>query len=165
MIVTNAAGGINPKLNPGDLMLNTSFNSSHLKKEITELIGLATLEVRNIYINFPTSEFCDLIRQAALEEKINLKEGVYWYAKGPSYETPAEIKLIRKYGGDAVGMSTVHEAVFAAYLGMKAGIISCITNYAAGLSPVRLSHNDVTETANLVKKDFERLVKRIISLI
>jgi len=165
ILITNAAGGINPKLKPGDLMLNISFNSSYLKKEITELISLATIEVRNRYINFPPSAFCDLIRQAALEEKINLIEGVYWYTKGPSYETPAEIKLIRKFGGDAVGMSTVHEAVFAAYLGMETGIISCITNYAAGISPVKLSHNDVTNTANLVKKDFARLVKRIISII
>jgi purine-nucleoside phosphorylase len=165
ILITNAAGGINPKLKPGDLMMNVSFNSSYLKKEITELIGLASLEARNSYINFPSSIFSDLIRKAAIEEMLNLKEGIYWFAKGPSYETPAEINLIRKFGGDAVGMSTVHEAVFAAYLGMEAGIVSCITNYAAGISPVRLSHDDVTETANLVKKDFERLVKRIISIV
>jgi purine-nucleoside phosphorylase len=165
ILITNAAGGINPKLKPGDLMLNVSFNSSYLKKEITELIGLATLEARNRFVNFPSSSFCDLIRKAALDEKIDLKEGIYWYSKGPSYETPAEIRLIRIFGGDAVGMSTVHEAVFAAYLGMEAGIISCITNYAAGISPVKLSHSDVTETANFVKTVFEKLVKRIISII
>jgi purine-nucleoside phosphorylase len=165
ILITNAAGGINPKLKPGDLMLNVSFNSSYLKKEITELIGIASLEIRNRFVSYTSQSFFNIIRKAASEENITLKEGVYWYVKGPTYETPAEINLIRNFGGDAVGMSTVHEAVFASYLGMEAGIISCITNYAAGISTVKLSHSDVTETANLAKTDFERLVKRIISIV
>jgi purine-nucleoside phosphorylase len=165
ILLTNAAGGINPTFKPGDLMLHSSLNSINLKKELTELLGLASLDARNNFIDFPSPFFLELIRKAALEEKINLKEGVYWYTKGPSYETPAEIKLMRTFGGDAVGMSTVHEAIFAAFLGMETTSISCITNYAAGISPVKLSHNDVTETANLVKTIFERLVKRIISIV
>jgi purine-nucleoside phosphorylase len=165
ILLTNAAGGISPSLVPGDLMLHTSLNSIFLKKEMTELIGLASLDSRNEFVNFPSSSFTDTIRKAAKQENIELKEGVYWYSKGPSYETPAEIKLIQRYGGDAVGMSTVHEGVFAAYLGMNTASISCITNYAAGISPVKLNHKDVTDTANLVKAVFERLVKRIISIV
>jgi purine-nucleoside phosphorylase len=163
ILLTNAAGGINAGLKPGDLMLHSSLNSIYFKKEMTELIGLASLEAKNKFTDFPSASFSNLIKNAAKKENIELKEGVYWFAKGPSYETPAEIKLIQEFGGDAVGMSTVHEAIFAAYLGMETASISCITNYAAGISPVKLSHDDVTETANLVKSVFERLVKRIIS--
>jgi purine-nucleoside phosphorylase len=100
-----------------------------------------------------------------LEEKIHLQEGVYWYNKGPAYETKAEIQMVSKFGGDAVGMSTVHEAIYAAYLGLNVSSISCITNFAAGLSPNKLSHKEVMETAEIVKKDFERLVKKFIELI
>ena len=103
-----------------------------------------------------------IIKKSALDEKINIKEGVYWYTKGPTYETPAEIRFFAKYGADAVGMSTVHEAVYSSYLGMKTAAISCITNFAAGISTQKLSHSEVTETADKVKDTFARLVKRII---
>ncbi|MGE5401675.1 MAG: purine-nucleoside phosphorylase [Ignavibacteriales bacterium] len=165
IILTNAAGGINPMFNPGDLMLNTSFNAFNIKKELKSIIGLASPEAKDRFAAFPSPELNDCIRNAALEEKIYLREGVYWYTKGPSYETPAEIKMISRFGGDAVGMSTVHEAAYACYLGMETATVSCITNYAAGISPVKLSHNDVTETANMVKNTFERLIKRTVTLI
>jgi len=116
-------------------------------------------------LNFPSKQLNEIIRKAALEEKIHLQEGVYWYNKGPAYETKAEIQMVSKFGGDAVGMSTVHEAVYAAYLGLNVSSISCITNFAAGLSPNKLSHKEVMETAEIVKKDFERLVKKFIELI
>ena len=106
-----------------------------------------------------------IIRKSAVEEKIDLKEGVYWYSKGPSYETPAEIEMMHKFGGDAVGMSTVPEAVFAVSMGMKVASISCITNYAAGISKQKLTHDEVTETANRVEDKFSRLVKKIINSI
>ncbi|MCS7054527.1 MAG: purine-nucleoside phosphorylase, partial [Ignavibacterium sp.] len=80
------------------------------------------------------------------------------YTKGPSYETPAEIRFFKKFGADAVGMSTVHEAIFASYLGMEAAVISCITNFAAGISEQKLSHSDVTETAEKVKEKFAHLL-------
>ena len=94
-----------------------------------------------------------------------MKEGSYWFGKGPSYETPAEIKMQSILGADAVGMSTVHEAIYAAFHGVEVSSISLITNYAAGLSPVKLSHAEVIETADLAKEKFERLVKKIVSLI
>ena len=136
-----------------------------IKKEMTNLIGLAGVDEKNRMINFPSHSLNKKIKTAALEEKIKLKEGVYWYSKGPNYETPAEIKMTRIFGGDAAGMSTVHEAMYSSFLGMETAGISCITNYGAGISSSKLSHADVTETAELVKEKFERLLKRIISLI
>jgi purine-nucleoside phosphorylase len=165
ILITNAAGGINPNFHPGDLMLDISFNSFTIKKEISLLIGPMSEEGANNLRDFPSEAFNNIIRNAAHKEKIDLKEGVYWLSKGPSYETPAEIKMMGKFGGDAIGMSTVHEALFAAYCGLEVASISCITNYAAGISKSKLSHAEVTDTANIVKDKFERLVKRIISLV
>lgn len=165
ILLTNAAGGVNPNFIPGDLMLVRSFISFNIKKEITDLIGLSSLHLRNSLFNFPSQEMNDAILKAALEEKIILREGVYWFTKGPSYETPAEIKMISKYGGDAVGMSTAHEAFYAHFMGLKVAAISCITNYAAGLSPNKLSHKEVMDTAEKVKTNFERLIKKSIELL
>lgn len=165
ILLTNAAGSVNYNFHPGDLMLIDSFNGINIKKGLTDLIGLAGIDEKNRMLDFPSLSFNKKIKAAALDEKIELKEGVYWYSKGPTYETPAEIKMIRTGGGDAAGMSTVHEAVFSSYLGMETSAISCITNYGAGISKSRLSHKDVTETAERVKEKFERLVKKIISLV
>ncbi len=165
MLITNAAGGINPLFNPGDLMLVTSFNGINIKKELTGLIKIASPDEHNKNLDFPSSLLNKKIVQAAIEEKIYLKEGVYWYSKGPVYETPAEIRMMAKCGGDAVGMSTVLEGAYASFKGMSVSAISCITNYAAGISPEKLSHDDVTRTAAMVKVKFERLLKRCILLI
>lgn len=165
ILITNAAGGINSDFHPGDLMLALSFNALSIKKELSSLIGTLSEEGTNNLRDFPSETFNNIIRNAAKHEKIELKEGVYWFSKGPSYETPAEIRMMGKFGGDAVGMSTVHEALYAAYSGLDVASISCITNYAAGISTSKLNHAEVTETANIVKDKFERLVKRIISLI
>ena len=165
LILTNAAGGVNPILRPGDLMLATSLNGISVKKELAGLINLANLDQKNSMLNFPSKELNEKIKAAALEEKLALQEGVYWLTKGPSYETPAEIRMIRKFGGDAVGMSTVHEAFYAAALGMEVAAISCVTNLAAGLSDNKLTHAEVMETAERVKLDFERLVKKSIEMI
>lgn len=165
IILTNAAGGINTNFKPGDLMLISSFNGIAIKKEITEVLGLTTIDKRNNFIDFPSKEINNKIKLAAIEEQIILREGVYWFTKGPSYETKAEIKMMQKFGGDAVGMSTFHEAVYASFIGLNVGAISCITNFAAGLSPTKLSHSEVMETAEKVKHDFERLVKKIIDLL
>ena len=164
ILLTNAAGGINPYFVPGDLMVNTSVISENIKREITELTGLVEINTRNAFLDFPSPQISETIIQAGLEEKVYLQRGVYWFSKGPSYETPAEIKMMAKAGADAVGMSTVHEAIYAAIIGMQVGIISCITNYAAGTSPDKLSHNDVMETAEKVKTKFERLVRKIVEL-
>jgi len=165
ILLTNAAGSVNLNLHPADLMLAISFNGINIKKELTQLIGLANIEEKNWFLDLPSKSLNKIIKNAALEEKIELKEGIYWYTKGPSYETPAEIKMTRIFGGDAAGMSTVHEAVFSTSLGIETSAISCITNYGAGISNEKLSHSDVTETAKLVKEKFERLVKKIITLV
>lgn len=165
ILITNAAGGINHDFHPGDIMLALSFNSFSIKKELSSLIGTLSEEGINNLRDFPSEAFNKIIKNAALEEKIDLKEGVYWISKGPSYETPAEIKMMGRFDIDAVGMSTVHEAFFAAYSGLEVASISCITNYAAGISKSKLNHAEVTDTANIVKEKFERLVKRIISLV
>jgi len=165
ILLTNAAGGVNTNFSPGDLMLASSFNTINIKNELSQLIGLNTLDRRNSFLDFPSKELNNKIKAATLEENIPLKEGVYWFTKGPTYETCAEIKMISKFGGDAVGMSTVHEAVFANVVGLNVASISCITNFAAGLSSTKLSHNEVMETAERVKSNFERLVKKTIELI
>jgi purine-nucleoside phosphorylase len=165
ILLTNAAGSVTRNFKPGDFMLASSFNSINIKKEISEVIGLTSLDQKIEFLDFPSVYLNQTILQAALEEKISLKEGVYWYSKGPNYETPAEISMVRKFGGDAVGMSTVHEAVFASCTGLKVGSISCITNYAAGLSPQKLSHEEVMASADKAKSKFERLIKKTIELI
>ena len=163
IILTNAAGGINRDFVPGDLMLIDSFNSINLKKEIANLIGISSIDKRNNFLNCPSKKMNEIFIEAAREIGIPLKSGIYWYTKGPSYETPAEIEMVRKFGGDAVGMSTVHEAVFASSLKMEVAAISCITNMAAGISQQKLSHNEVTETAIKVAKKFSLLLKTAIS--
>lgn len=163
-IATNAAGGVNPDFVPGDLMLANSFLGINLKKEMTELKGISSIETRQNFLNFPSLNLNKHIKQAAETENIRIKEGVYWYNKGPVYETPAEINMVRIFGGDAVGMSTIPEAYFSAYRGLQTSSISCITNYAAGISGQKLSHKEVTDTANRVKEKFERLIKRTLSL-
>ena len=165
ILLTNAAGSININFHPGDLMLATSFNGINIKKELTRLIGLSGIEEKEKVLDLPSQSFNKIIKEAAKKEKIQLQEGVYWYSKGPSYETPAEIKMAGKFGGDAAGMSTVHEAMFASYSGLTTSAISCITNYGSGISKSKLSHSEVTETANLVREKFERLLKRIIIMI
>jgi purine-nucleoside phosphorylase len=162
LLVTNAAGGINLNFSPGDLMLITGFYSHNIKNEIASLFSLPSVEVRNNLNNLPDKSFNILIQEAALEENVILKEGTYWFNKGPTYETPAEVRMQGLFGADAVGMSTVHEALYAAYHGISVSSISLITNYAAGLSSEKLSHTEVIETAEMAKEKFSRLVKRII---
>lgn len=164
LLITNAAGGIHPDFVPGDLMLITSFNGISIKKELADFIGITDERGKNNFTNSPSQELNSIISKAALIEKINLRQGVYWYSKGPSYETPAEVRMIKKFGGDAVGMSTVLEATYASYKGIKTSAVSCITNLAAGISDVKLEHSEVTETANKVKHKFEALVKKTIEL-
>jgi len=162
VILTNAAGGINPDFVPGDLMLANSINGMFIKKELSQLIGLSSPEAKNKLLEFENNSVRELILQSSKFIGVDIKEGIYIYTKGPSYETPAEIKFFKKTGADAVGMSTVHEAIFALYLGMETAVISCITNYAAGISNQKLSHSDVTETAEKVKDKFSSLLEEVI---
>jgi len=164
LMVTNAAGGINPRFNPGDLMLITDqvnylFNSPLTGKD--EYGGLRFPDMSDAY----SREYFGKIEQIALHRNIALKRGVLWVSSGPSYETAAEVKMIQKFGGDAGSMSTVPEVIAAVHAGMKVIGISCITNYATGISTQKLSHEEVTETANLVKEKFLSLVRGIIEEI
>lgn len=163
IILTNAAGGINRNFSPGDLMLIDSFNAMNIKKELTELIGLASVEAKNNFLNCPSKELSRIIEESAAVKGIPLQHGIYWYTKGPSYETPAEVEMVRKFGGDAVGMSTVFEAIYASSIKMEVAAISCITNMAAGILPQKLSHSEVTETANKAAKKFSTLLQTLIS--
>jgi purine-nucleoside phosphorylase len=104
----------------------------------------------------------EIFKQSSTDKGIKLHSGCYWYTKGPTYETPAEIEMISKFGGDAAGMSTVHEAVFASYIGMEVAIISCITNMASGISKQKLTHSEVTETAKNSAAKFSLLLKTAI---
>lgn len=165
LLLTNAAGGVNPEFASGNLMLITSINAINIKTELTDLFGIISFEQKNNFFYFPSEKLNSIIKKASQKENIPLKEGIYWFSKGPMYETPAEIRMAALNGTDAVGMSTAHEAYYGASLGMNVSAISCITNLAAGISPIKLSHNDVMETAERVKTDFERLLKQFIETV
>lgn len=161
IILTNAAGGVNRNFHPGDLMLikdhiNLTFESPIKKSSFSN-----TLKHFEIY----NSKLIKQVIKIADEKNIPLREGVYVGVKGPSYETASEVEMIRRIGGDAVGMSTVNEATYASMLGLKVIGLSCITNYATGVSNSKLSHNEVTEVADKVKNRFSDLVTAILLYI
>ena len=162
VILTNAAGGVNPAFNPSDLMIITD----HINfMGVNPLIGLND---DNMGLRFPdmseiyTPEYVDLVKKVGAGIGIDLQEGVYMAFTGPSYETPAEVKMARTIGADAVGMSTVPEAIVASWAGMKVIGISCICNSAAGVSTAGLSHEDVIHAANVAKVRFKQLVTEVI---
>ena len=161
LIVTNAAGGINRQFDSGTLMFIRDFiNLTQENPLVGTTEGIASLNRR---LEPPmTPELLAKAKQTALDLGIKTKEGIYCWTKGPTYETAAEIRMMGTIGADAVGMSTVPEIIVAHELGMKVLGISCITNMATGISPTKLSHEEVTETANRVKNDFTRLVSEII---
>lgn len=165
LILTNAAGGINENFSPGDLILVSSLNGLLIQKEFVEFFGIPSELAMNNFRNLPDLQLNEKIKSAAKKKMIEIKEGVYWFTKGPSYETPSEVRMIKKFGGDVVGMSTVHEAYYAALIGIKTSSISCITNLASGISNQKLSHSEVIETASRIKSKFEQLLKAIIELI
>ena len=162
LIITNAAGGVNLSFDGGTLMMiNDHIN----------FLGTNPLIGRNIDemgVRFPDMTHCyneeyrNIAKECAKELGIDLKEGVYMAFTGPSYETPAEIRMARVMGADAVGMSTVPEAIVANHCGIKIIGISCITNMAAGVTGKALSHEEVTETAAKVKGQFTALVEKIV---
>ena len=161
LIVTNAAGGVNKQFNPGDLMLMT--DQINLTFENPLRGNKTTTQVRSAFLY--ASSLQEIISKTALQHSIALQRGVYLGVKGPSYETAAEIEMIRRIGADAVGMSTVNEVSLAHSLGIKIAGISCITNYATGIKDLKLSHAEVTEVANKVKQKFTLLLKSFIPLV
>ena len=165
LILTNAAGGVNKDYRPGDLMLITDhINYSGMNP----LIGIHEPEFGPRFPDVTDLYSAGLrlkVKLAAVEAGIGLRQGVYMMFSGPNYETPAEIRMARTMGADAVGMSTVPEALVAAQCGIKVLGISCITNLAAGVSPHKLSHEEVMETANMVHDKFHSLVDLILKTI
>ncbi len=165
LVVTNAAGGINRGFAQGALMMITDhikfFDDSPLRGENYNELGPRFNDMSEAY----TPELMEKARAAAKLENVDLKEGIYAFMPGPSYETPAEIKMLDILGADAVGMSTVPEVITAAHCGMNVLGISCITNMAAGISKEKLSHDDVKKTADENADKITRLIKRTLSLI
>lgn len=162
LFLTNAAGGINENFHPGDFMMitdhiTTGVPNPLIGKNIEEL-GTRFPDMSEVY----SMRLRDAIREAAGRCGVNLQEGVYVQLTGPSYETPAEIRMCRIWGGDAVGMSTACEAIAARHMGMEICGISCITNMAAGVSKQKLSHKEVQETADRVSAQFKELVTEVI---
>ena len=145
LILTNAAGGMNPGMNPGDLMVIrdhlSMFCESPLRGPNLEKFGPRFPDQTHVY----NPEFVESILEIAEKMNMPLHVGVYAYMRGPQYETPSEIKALRTLGADAVGMSTVPEAIVASHCGMRVLAISCITNLAAGSTEMSLSHAEVIE--------------------
>jgi purine-nucleoside phosphorylase len=164
LLVTNAAGGINAGFQVGDLMVITDhINLSGFNPLVgpnDDAIGPRFPDMSQAY----DPGLLSIMREAAKVERVAIREGVYASVSGPSYETPAEIRMLRTLGADAVGMSTVPEVIVAAHMGVKVAGISCITNLAAGLSKQKLSHTEVSATADGVKDVFSRLVTRFLSM-
>lgn len=165
LILTNAAGGVNLQFSPGDLMLLSDHinysGSNPLIGVNLDAFGPRFPDMSDLY----TASLRTAIKQKAAEAGIHLQEGVYAMYSGPNYETPAEIRMFRILGADAVGMSTVPEALVAGHCGMQVVGISCITNMAAGVLPVKLSHAEVMETADRVHDVFQKLIDLILTIV
>ncbi len=165
LILTNAAGGVNFDFKPGDFMLITdhitTYVPSPLIGENIEELGARFPDMSEVY----SKRLCDMIKGEAEKLGIKLQEGVYMQFTGPAYETPAEIRMSRTLGADAVGMSTACEALTARHMGMETCGISCITNLAAGMSKEELNHKEVQETADRVAVQFKSLITAVVEHI
>lgn len=165
LIVTNAAGGVNKEFKPGDLMIITD----HINMMGTHpLIGQNDDSLGPRFVDMSYAYKKDLKMkafEAAQEIGITLKRGVYAAMTGPTYETPAEVRMLRTLGADAVGMSTVPEVITANHMGMQVLGVSCITNMAAGILDQPLNHEEVIETSNKARKSFINLLKTVIGKI
>lgn len=165
LIVTNAAGGVNEDFSPGDLMIITDHINN---MGSNPLIGPNDLRLG---VRFPdlSEAYSKELRQSAKEiaKRLNIqvREGVYFGNTGPIYETPAEIRMVRILGGDAVGMSTVPEVIVARHSGLRVLGISCISNMAAGILDQPLTHDEVIETTERVKANFLLYIKEIVKNI
>jgi purine-nucleoside phosphorylase len=165
LIVTNAAGGLNPTWQPGTLMLirdHIDLLRDHaLRGPNDDRLGPRFPDMTTAY----APELRALARRTAIAAGIDLQEGVYVAMPGPCYETPAEVKMLQLLGADATGMSTIPEVCVARHMGARVIGISCITNQAAGITGQPLSHHEVTETAGRVRATFERLLDAILGAL
>jgi purine-nucleoside phosphorylase len=165
LIVTNAAGGLNEEFRPGDLMVIADHinlmgsnpligpNLDEMGPRFPDMMGAYDVGLREIALS------------VAARLGVSIRQGIYLGVTGPSYETPAEIRMYRTLGADAVGMSTVPEVIVAAHMGIRVAGISCITNMAAGMGPHKITHDEVLETTDRAKEKFQRLLTGIIEAI
>ncbi len=165
IILTNAAGGVNENFKPGDLMIITDHINFMGQNPLTgandETMGERFPDMTEVY----KTKLVELAKSCAKGLGIEIQQGVYLANSGPSYETPAEIRMARMFGADAVGMSTVPEAIVANYCGMNVMGISCISNAASTAGGEKLSHEEVIETTNKAKVKFKKLILEIIKNI
>lgn len=161
IIVTNAAGGVNEDFQPGDLMMITDHinftGTSPLIGPNDEEQGPRFPDLSQAY----DKEYQTFIEESAKELNLSLKKGVYMGFTGPTYETPAEVRMARIMGGDAVGMSTVSEVIVARHAGLRVAGISCITNLAAGMG-AELNHEDVIEVSTRIRASFKELIVSLL---
>lgn len=165
LILTNACGSLNENISVGDfVMIKDHINylgTNPLIGENEKEFGPRFFDMGNAY----DKELRELAVQCAKKAQIDLKEGIFLAYSGPSYETPAEIRMFHSWGADTVGMSVVPESIVAAHCSMKVLAISCITNMAAGITDQKLSEDEVIEIASKRGPDFERLITEIIEAI
>lgn len=162
LVLTNAAGGAAAHLKPGSLMAITDhinmIGENPLRGSNDERFGPRFPDLTAVY----TPAYVEAAHEVAREIGVVLSEGVYLALRGPSYETPAEIRMMRKLGADAVGMSTVPEAIVARHCGMSVLAISCITNIAAGITPSQIDHSEVMEVGERAGKRLADLIVRVL---
>ena len=165
LILTNAAGGIDVQLTQGALMVISDhlnlMSVNPLRGGNDERFGPRFPDLTEVY----TRELQELATEEARALGITVRRGIYAALAGPSYETPAEIHMLRAFGADAVGMSTVPEAIVARHMGLKVLGISCITNMAAGISETPINHAEVMETGQKVRETFTHLLRRVIAKV
>ena len=165
LVLTNAAGGINVQLTQGALMVISDhlnlMGVNPLRGANDERFGPRFPDMSAVY----SPELQELVVDEAKAIGVEVRRGIYTALSGPSYETPSEIHLLRNLGADAVGMSTVPEAIVARHMGLEVLGISCITNMAAGISDAPINHEEVMETGNRVRETFAQLLRQVISAI
>ncbi|MCL2775385.1 MAG: purine-nucleoside phosphorylase [Oscillospiraceae bacterium] len=162
IIITNAVGGINLTFHPGDLVcvydhIKLAPESPVRGANISEF-GARFFDMQSVY----SKDLIEKAKECALSLGFSLKDGVYAYMSGPQYETPAEIRMLRTVGADLVGMSTVAEVIQAAQCGIKVLCLSCVTNYAAGVTSEPLSHGEVVRVGEEISWKFKKLVDKIV---
>lgn len=165
VLLTNASGGINTQYQPGDLVairdhVNMTGNNPLIGENVEEF-GTRFPDMTDLY----SSRIREAMRATYEDLKVRYFEGVYFGLSGPTYETPAEVEYLRRLGADAVGMSTVYEAIALRHMGIEVAGISCITNLAAGITGEKLSHDDITETSKKVEVIFAKILNHLIPRI
>ena len=162
LVITNAAGGVDPTLTPGQIVILSDhlnlMGNSPLRGHNDDALGPRFPDMSDAY----AKHWRELAREAGRTVGMDLREGVYAGLPGPQYETPAEVRMVRGLGADLVGMSTVPEVIVARHMGAEVLGLSCVTNLAAGVTGEKLSHDEVTETADRVSQQFMALLDQIV---